>query len=142
MFLRPKRTKFKKEHRNNFKYHKLKNENLSFGSLGIVAVTGGNLTGRQIEAARRIIAKKIKRIGKLWICIFPNKPITKKPSESRMGKGKGDVSFWVAKVSPGTRLFEVEGISLPFLKFIVKMVSYKLPIGIKIVVWDKSDLKS
>ena len=110
MFLQPKKTKYNKVKKGRLKKFKFKNNKVQFGEIGLKAMVSGMITARQIEAARKTIARKIKRKGKIWICIFPDLPITAKPTESRMGKGKGSVSHWVARVKGGHTLFEVCGV--------------------------------
>lgn len=101
---------------------------VSFGEYGMKAVGRGRVTARQIEAARRTITRKVKRGGKLWIRIFPDKPITKKPLEVRQGKGKGNVEYWVALVQPGTMLYEIEGVSEELAREAFELAAAKLPV--------------
>ena len=101
---------------------------VSFGEFGMKATTRGRLTARQIEAARRTITRKVKRGGKLWIRVFPDKPITKKPLEVRQGKGKGNVEYWVALVQPGSVLYEIEGVSEALAREAFTLAAAKLPI--------------
>ena len=110
MFLQPRKTKYKKTKKGKLKKLEFKANTIKFGDFGLKAQVSGVISARQIEAARRTIARKIKRKGKIWICIFPDLPITAKPTESRMGKGKGSVSHWVARVKGGHTLFEVCGV--------------------------------
>ena len=109
--LQPKRTKYRKQHKMNPKGVAQKGSTISFGSIALKAVTGGRLTARQIESARIAMTRYMKREGKVWIRVFPDKPITKKPLEVRMGKGKGPVDHYVAVIKPGRILFEMDGIS-------------------------------
>lgn len=132
MFLQPKKTKYKKTRKGSLKKLEFKSNSIRFGELGLKAQVSGIITARQIESARRAIARKIKRKGKVWICIFPDLPITSKPTEARMGKGKGAVSHWVAKVKGGTTLFEVCGIPAHIAIEALKSGSKKLPIKTKI----------
>ena len=132
MFLQPRKTKYKKTRKGRLKKLEFKANAIRFGELGLKAQVAGVITARQIEAARRTIARKIKRKGKIWICIFPDLPITDKPTESRMGKGKGSVSYWVARVRGGTTLFEVCGIPKHIATEALKAGSKKLPIKTKI----------
>ena len=132
MFLQPKNTKYKKSKKGRLKKLEFKANTLRFGELGLKAEVAGMITARQIEAARRAIARKIKRKGKIWICIFPDLPITSKPTESRMGKGKGAVSHWVARVRGGNTLFEVCGIPTHIAVDALRSGSKKLPIKTKI----------
>jgi len=132
MFLQPKKTKYKKTRKGKLKKLEFKANTLRFGELGLKATVSGLITARQIEAARRAIARKIKRKGKIWICVFPDLPITAKPTESRMGKGKGNVSYWVTRVRGGTTLFEVCGIPSYIAMEALKAGSHKLPVKTKI----------
>ncbi len=132
MFLQPKKTKYRKTRKGRLKNLEFKSNTIKFGELGLKAQVSGMITARQIESARRAITRKIKRKGKIWICIFPDLPITSKPAESRMGKGKGAVSHWVAKVKGGTTLFEVCGIPTHVAVEALKSGSKKLPIKTKI----------
>ena len=132
MFLQPRKTKYKKSRKGRLKKLEFKANSIRFGEFGLKAQVAGVVSARQIEAARRTIARKIKRKGKIWICIFPDLPITAKPTESRMGKGKGAVSHWVARVSGGTTLFEVCGIPKHIATEALKAGSKKLPIKTKI----------
>ena len=132
MFLQPRNTKYKKPRTGRLKKLEFKANTIRFGELGLKAQVSGMITARQIESARRAIARKIKRKGKIWICIFPDLPITSKPTESRMGKGKGAVSHWVARVRGGTTLFEVCGIPTHVAIEALKSGSKKLPIKTKI----------
>lgn len=110
MFLQPKKTRYKKIKKGNLTFFEYKSTKLKFGEIGLKAFSSGIISARQIEAARRTVVRKINRKGKTWLRIFPNIPVTRKPNESRMGKGKGTVSFWVAKVSRGQVIFEICGI--------------------------------
>jgi large subunit ribosomal protein L16 len=132
MFLQPRKTKYRKTRKGKLKNLEFKANTIRFGELGLKAETAGMITARQIEAARRAIARKIKRKGKIWICIFPDLPITAKPIESRMGKGKGSVSHWVARVRGGTTLFEVCGIPTHIAIEALRSGSKKLPMKTKI----------
>jgi large subunit ribosomal protein L16 len=127
--LQPKRTKFRKQFKGRNRGQAIRGGWVSFGDFGLKAVTRGRITARQIEAARRAISRHVKRGGKLWIRIFPDKPITKKPLEVRQGKGKGSVEYWVALVQPGRILFEIEGISQELAREAFKLASAKLPIS-------------
>lgn len=128
MFLRPREKKYKKETKG--KNSGINCQPISFGKYAIKSLEYGHITARQIETARRVISKRVKNTGKFWICIYPAKPITKKPNEIRMGKGKGSVSFWVAVVKPGKILYEIEGINESIAKKIFLSMSHKLPIKI------------
>ncbi|CAL4323943.1 50S ribosomal protein L16 [Buchnera aphidicola (Chaitophorus sp. 3695)] len=125
--LQPKRTKFRKMHKGRNRGI-IVNDNIVFGTFGLKAITRGRLTSRQIESARRSIARYVKRLGKLWIRIFPDKPITQKPLEVRMGKGKGNVEYWVALIQPGKILYEITGISEEESRQAFKLASDKLPV--------------
>ncbi|ENY72695.1 MULTISPECIES: 50S ribosomal protein L16 [Aeromonas] len=108
--LQPKRTKFRKIHKGRNRGMATSGNEVSFGSFGLKATTRGRLTARQIEAARRAMTRHVKRQGKIWIRVFPDKPITEKPLEVRMGKGKGNVEYWVAQIQPGKVLYEMDGV--------------------------------
>ncbi len=125
--LQPKRTKFRKQHKGRNRGLAQSGSNVSFGEFGLKAVGRGRITARQIEAARRAITRSVKRGGKLWIRVFPDKPITKKPLEVRMGKGKGNVEYWVALVQPGRMLYEIEGVSEELAREAFKLAAAKLP---------------
>jgi len=127
--LQPNRTKFRKQQKGrNKRNFAIKGNNLSFGDFGLKALGHSRISARQIEAARIVISRYIKRTGRVWIRIYPDKPITKKPIEVRQGKGKGDVEFWVALIQPGRVLFEIAGISNDIAKKALKLASYKLPV--------------
>lgn len=125
--LQPKRTKYRKVQKGRNR-GLAQGVDVSFGSFGLKAVGRGRLTARQIEAARRAMTRYIKRQGKVWIRIFPDKPITEKPMEVRMGKGKGNVEYWVALVQPGKILYEMDGIPESLAREALKLASAKLPI--------------
>ncbi|MCU0642713.1 MAG: 50S ribosomal protein L16 [bacterium] len=131
--LMPKRTKFRKQHRGRMRGKAFRGSNVEFGEYGIKALEPAWITSRQIEAARIAITRHIKRGGRVWIRIFPDKPVTKKPAETRMGKGKGAPEFWVAVVKPGRILFEVEGVSQEIAKQAIRLAAHKLPIKTKFV---------
>ncbi|MDH5393561.1 MAG: 50S ribosomal protein L16 [Gammaproteobacteria bacterium] len=126
--LQPKRTKFRKVHKGRNRGLAQSGNKVSFGEFGLKAVDRGRITARQIEAARRAMTRHIKRGGKIWIRIFPDKPITTKPLEVRMGKGKGNVDYWVAQVQPGSVLYEMEGVSEELAREAFKLAAAKLPI--------------
>lgn len=128
MLLQPKKTKYKKMQKGKLHKYNFRSNKLQFGDLGLKATKSGTITARQIEAARQAIVRKLNRKGKLWIRVFPNVPITTKPTEVRMGKGKGMVSHWSVKVSAGTVLFEVCGISKNSAVTAFKTGGAKLPI--------------
>ena len=132
MFLQPRKTKYRKVKKGRLKKLEFKSNSVKFGELGLKAQVAGMITANQIEAARRTIARKTKRKGKIWIRIFPDLPITAKPTESRMGKGKGAVSHWVARVRGGTTLFEICGIPRHLAIEALKAGSKKLPVKTKI----------
>lgn len=127
--LQPKRTKFRKQHKGRNRGLAQSGNKVSFGEFGLKATGRGRLTARQIEAARRTITRKVKRGGKLWIRVFPDKPVSKKPLEVRMGKGKGNVEYWVAQVQPGRMLYEIEGVSEELAREAFELASAKLPVG-------------
>ncbi|WP_133511822.1 50S ribosomal protein L16 [Candidatus Thiosymbion oneisti] len=126
--LQPKRTKFRKQHKGRNRGLAQAGNRVNFGEYGIKAVSRGRLTARQIEAARRTITRKVKRGGKLWIRVFPDKPVSKKPLEVRMGKGKGNVEYWVALVQPGKVLYEIEGVPEPLAREAFGLAAAKLPV--------------
>jgi large subunit ribosomal protein L16 len=132
--LQPKRTKFRKMHKMKMKGNAKRGDQLAFGSFGIKAVEGTWVTARQIEAARIAVTRFMKREGQIWIRIFPDKPITKKPAEVRMGKGKGAPEYWVAPVKPGRIIFEAEGVSMETAKEALRLAAQKLPITTKFIV--------
>lgn len=125
--LQPKRTKFRKMHKGRNR-GLVVGMDVHFGSFGLKAVSRGRLSARQIEAARRAMTRAIKRQGKIWIRIFPDKPITEKPLEVRMGKGKGNVEYWVALIKPGKILYEMDGVTEELAKTAFKLAAAKLPI--------------
>jgi large subunit ribosomal protein L16 len=131
--LQPKRTKFRKQQKGRIKGIAQRGHQIAFGSFGIKALEPGQITSRQIEAARIALTRAMKREGQVWIRIFPDKPITKKPAEVRMGKGKGSPEYWVAPVRPGIILFESDGVSLDTAKESLRLASQKLPIKTKMV---------
>lgn len=126
--LQPKRTKFRKQHKGRNRGLAQAGNEVSFGEFGLKATTRGKITARQIEAARRAINRYVKRGGKVWIRIFPDVPITQKPLETRQGKGKGNVEYWVAKVQPGTVLYEMEGVGEDIAREAFRLAAAKLPI--------------
>jgi len=131
--LQPKRTKFRKMHKMKMKGIANRGSQLAFGSFGIKALEGAWITSRQIESARIAVTRFMKREGQVWIKIFPDKPITKKPAEVRMGKGKGAPEYWVAVVKPGTIMFEVEGVPQEVAKEALRLAAQKLPIVTRFV---------
>ena len=131
--LQPKKTKYRKQQKGKLRGFATSGAKVSFGEFGLKATTRGRVTARQIEAARRAMTRHIKRGGKVWIRIFPDVPITKKPVEVRMGKGKGNVEYWVAKIQPGKVLYEMEGVSEEVAREALYKASAKLPIKTKFV---------
>ncbi len=131
--LAPKRQKYRKQFRGSWRRVATKGNTLNFGSYGLIAIDAGWIKDRQIEAARVVLAKATRKVGKFWIRIFPDKPYTKKPPEVTMGAGKGDVAYFVASVAPGRMLFEIDGITEVEAKEIFKNVSAKLSLNTKIV---------
>jgi len=125
--LQPKRTKFRKQQKGRNRGLAQAGNKVSFGEYGLKAVERGRMTARQIESARRAINRHVRRGGKLWIRVFPDKPISKKPLEVRMGKGKGNVEYWVAQVQPGTVLYEMQGVSEEMAREAFKLAAAKLP---------------
>ncbi|TAL59446.1 MAG: 50S ribosomal protein L16 [Legionella sp.] len=125
--LQPKRTKYRKQMKGRNRGLALRGSKISFGEFGLKALERGRLTARQIEAARRAMTRHIKRGGKIWIRVFPDKPITQKPLEVRQGKGKGSVEYWVAQIQPGKVLFEMEGVSKELAKEAFDLAKAKLP---------------
>ena len=127
--LQPKRTKFRKQHKGRNRGLATVGNAVSFGEFALKATGRGRTTARQIEAARRAMTRHIKRGGKIWIRIFPDKPITKKPLEVRMGKGKGNVEYWVSQIQPGRVLYEMEGVSEEVAREAFKLAAAKLPVA-------------
>lgn len=126
--LQPKRTKFRKQQKGKNRGLAKGGTNVSFGEYALKTTERGRVTARQIESARRAITRHVKRGGKLWIRIFPDVPVTKKPVEVRMGKGKGNVEYWVAKVQPGRVLYEIEGVSEDIAREAFRLAGAKLPV--------------
>ncbi|MBI4596150.1 MAG: 50S ribosomal protein L16 [Candidatus Tectomicrobia bacterium] len=131
--LMPKKVKYRKTQRGRMRGKAQRGSQLSFGSFGLKALEPGWITNRQIEAARVTITRHVKRGGKIWICIFPDKPVTEKPAETRMGKGKGSPEQWVAVVKPGRILYEMEGVDESVAREAMRLASHKLPIATKFV---------
>ncbi|MEK9686733.1 MAG: 50S ribosomal protein L16 [Gammaproteobacteria bacterium] len=127
--LQPKRTKFRKQFKGRNRGLAQRGSQVSFGEFALKAVGRGRLTARQIEAARRAMTRSIKRGGKIWIRVFPDKPITKKPLEVRQGKGKGNVEYWVAQIQPGKVLYEMAGVEEEVAREAFKLAAAKLPIA-------------
>ena len=126
--MQPKRTKYRKQQKGRNRGLATTGNRVSFGEYGMKAVTRGRITARQIEAARRAITRKVKRGAKIWIRIFPDKPITKKPLEVRQGKGKGNVEYWVIRVQPGRMLYEMQGVDEELAREAFRLASAKLPV--------------
>jgi len=131
--LMPKRVKYRKKQRGKMKGNALRGSSLSFGTYGLKAMESGWITSRQIEATRIAMTRHMKRLGKVWIRVFPDKPVTKKPAETRMGKGKGSPEYWVAVVRQGRIMFELDGVSFELAKEALRLASHKLPIKTKFV---------
>lgn len=131
--LEPKKIKYRKVHRGNRKGMAKGGTEVNFGSYGMKAMEPGWITARQIEATRISISRRVRKVGKMWIRIFPDKPITKKPLETRMGKGKGSPEFWVYRVKPGRVIFEIDGVSDAVAKESFDRAASKLPIKTKII---------
>ncbi|MGD8568486.1 MAG: 50S ribosomal protein L16 [Gammaproteobacteria bacterium] len=127
--LQPKRTKFRKQQKGKNRGLAVRGSAVSFGEYGLKATGRGRVTARQIEASRRAMTRHVKRGGKIWIRVFPDKPITKKPLEVRMGKGKGSVEYWVAQIQPGRMLFEMEGVSEDLAREAFRLAAAKLPVS-------------
>jgi len=132
--LSPKRTKFRKQHKGRIHGVAKGGSELNFGSYGLKAMEPERVTARQIEAARRAITRAMKRQGRYWIRIFPDVPVTKKPIEVRMGKGKGAPEFWAARVKPGRVMFEVDGVPEPVAKEALRLAAMKLPVKSRVIV--------
>lgn len=126
--LQPKNTKFRKQQKGRNRGLALRGSKISFGEFGLKATTRGRVTARQIEAARRAITRHVKRGAKVWIRVFPDKPVTKKPLEVRQGKGKGNVEYWVAQIKPGTVLYEMEGVDEELAREAFRLAGAKLPV--------------
>ncbi len=131
--LAPKRVKHRKQQKGRMRGMATRGSDLSFGEFGLKALTNGYATSRQIEAARIAITRHVKRGGKVWIRIFPDKPITKKPAETRMGKGKGSPEAWVAVVRPGRILYEIKGVPEPIAREALNLAAHKLPMQTRFV---------
>jgi large subunit ribosomal protein L16 len=127
--LQPKRTKFRKQHKGRNRGLAQRGNTVAFGVYGLKSTGRGRITARQIEAARRAMTRYVKRGGKIWIRIFPDKPITKKPLEVRQGKGKGNVEYWVAQIQPGRVLYEMEGVAEEVAREAFRLAAAKLPVS-------------
>lgn len=132
--LQPKRTKFRKLFKGRIKGEAKGGFDLNFGSFGLKAIEPERITARQIEAARRAMTRHMKRQGRVWIRVFPDTPVTSKPTEVRMGKGKGSIDFWAAKVKPGRIMFEIDGVGEVVAREALRLAAMKLPIKTKVVV--------
>ncbi|TAF52348.1 MAG: 50S ribosomal protein L16 [Oscillatoriales cyanobacterium] len=131
--LSPKRTKFRKQHRGRMTGMAYRGNTLDFGDFGLQAIEASWITARQIEASRRTMTRSIRRGGKIWIRIFPDKPVTMRPAETRMGSGKGNPEFWVAVVKPGRIMFEIAGVPEETAREAMRLAAFKLPIQTKFV---------
>jgi len=131
--LMPKRVKYRKKQRGKMKGNAQRGNSISFGTYALKAMESGWITSRQIEATRIAITRHMKRVGKVWIRIFPDKPVTKKPAETRMGKGKGSPEYWVAVVRSGRIMFEIDGVPFEVAKEAMRLASHKMPIKTKFV---------
>ena len=131
--LQPKRTKFRKQHKGRIRGEASGGTDLNFGAFGLKAIEPERITARQIEAARRAITRHMKRQGRIWIRIFPDVPVTQKPTEVRMGKGKGSVEYWAAKVKPGRVMFELDGVAEPVAREALRLGAMKLPVKTRVV---------
>ena len=131
--LMPKKIKYRKHHRGRLKGKAYRGSEVNFGQYGLQAIECGHITDRQIEAARVAMTRKIKRGGKVWITIFPDKPVTEKPAETRMGSGKGNPEYWVAVVKPGRVMFEMAGVDEDLAREAMRLAGHKLPVKTKFV---------
>ncbi|MCD4849019.1 MAG: 50S ribosomal protein L16 [Candidatus Aegiribacteria sp.] len=138
--LMPKRTKYRKQHRGRMRGKTKGGGTVSFGEYGLQALDPGWITSAQIEAARVALTRHVKRGGKVWIRVFPDKPVTSTPAETRMGKGKGAVDHWVAVVKPGRVMFELEGVPLELAKSAMRLAGHKLPIKTRFIIRDREEL--
>ena len=131
--LQPKRTKYRKAHKGRIKGTATSCSSLSFGTYGLKAQEPARITARQIEAARRAMTRQMKRAGRVWIRLFPDVPVSKKPTEVRMGKGKGTPEFWVARVKPGRVMFEIDGVTDQVARELLRLAAAKLPIRTRVI---------
>ncbi len=138
--LMPKRTKYRKRHRGRMRGKTKGGGTVSFGEYGLQALAPGWITSAQIESARVALTRHVKRGGKVWIRVYPDKPVTSTPAETRMGKGKGAVDHWVAVVKPGRVMFELEGVPLELAKSAMRLAGHKLPIKTRFIVRDREEL--
>lgn len=132
MLLKPKNTKYRKAHKG--RVYGYKYDECHFGSFGLKSTEAGRISANQLDAAIKVIRKKMKKVGKVWVRIYPNIPVTKKPTEVRMGKGKGSVDKWVCRIKEDKILFEIDRVNLKIAKEIFKLASYKLPLKTKVVI--------
>ena len=135
--LSPRRTKYRKQHRGRMRGMAYRGSTLNFGDFALQATEPSWITARQIEAARRAMTRYVKRGGKIWIRVFPDKPVTMRPAETRMGSGKGSPEFWVAVVKPGRIMFEMAGVAEPIAKEAMRLAAQKLPIKTKFITRDQ-----
>ncbi|GJM44021.1 MAG: 50S ribosomal protein L16 [Gemmatimonadota bacterium] len=131
--LMPKRSKYRKQQKGRMRGVAIRGSNIDFGEYALQALEPGKITSRQIEAARVALTRRVKRGGKIWIRMFPHKPITRKPQETRMGKGKGSPEYWVAVVKPGRILFELEGVDVELAREAMELARHKLPIKTRFI---------
>jgi large subunit ribosomal protein L16 len=136
--LQPKKVKHRKQHKGRMRGKAYRGCNLDFGDFGLQAVECGRLTARQIEAARVAMTRHAKRGGKVWIRVFPDKPVTKKPAETRMGKGKGNPEEWVAVIRPGRMLYEMEGVTPKLAREALRLAAHKLPVATRVVMREEA----
>jgi large subunit ribosomal protein L16 len=139
MAVLPKRVKYRKSQKGKCRGVSTRGDRLSFGEYGLKAIDNGRVRSNHIEACRVAMVRKLRGAGKLWINIFPHKPVTKKPAETRMGKGKGDLDHWVAVVKRGRILFEISGVPEDFAKSLLRLVAFKLPVRTKFVTRQKAE---
>jgi large subunit ribosomal protein L16 len=139
MAVLPKRVKYRKSQKGKCRGVSTRGDRLSFGEYGLKAIDNGRVRSNHIEACRVAMVRKLRGAGKLWINIFPHKPVTKKPAETRMGKGKGDLDHWVAVVKRGRILFEISGVPEDFAKSLLRLVAFKLPVRTKFVTRKKAE---
>ena len=132
--LQPKKAKYRKQQKGRMKGNSQRGYTLSFGTFGIKALETCWMTGRQLEAARQAVAREMQRAGNVWIRVFPDKPITKKPAEVRMGKGKGEIDQYVARITPGRIIFEISGVNTKIAKEALRLAAQKLPIKTKFII--------
>ncbi len=135
--LMPERVKYRKQHRGRMRGRSKGGTTVAFGEYGIQVLEPAWITARQIEASRLVLIQSVRKTGKLWIRVFPDKPVTKKPAETRMGSGKGDVDHWVAVVKPGKVIFEISGVSKELAQHLAKQVGFKLPIKVRLVMREE-----